>query len=64
MLLIRRLHLAEGESMRSIARAVGDFQDTVAKAVRNSVLPRSISGLPLRTVLAYSVVEPRIRCIC
>ena len=31
--LIRRLHLAEGESMRSIAERLGVSRNTVAKAV-------------------------------
>jgi transposase len=56
--LIRRLHLAEGESMRSIAERLGISRNTVAKAVRAGCPPKYVRA-PVES--AIRAVEPRIR---
>jgi transposase len=58
--LIRRLHLAEGESMRSIAARLGISRNTVAKAV-------SAEGPPVyvrtRQDSGIKAIEPAIRAL-
>lgn len=58
--LIRRLHLAEGESMRSIASRLGISRNTVAKAVR-AVDPPKYEPTPQES--AIKAVEPKIRAL-
>jgi transposase len=57
--LIRRLHLAEGESMRSIAERLGVSRNTVAKAVKAEGPPKYQRAA--RDTSAIRAVEPRIR---
>ena len=58
--LIRRLHLAEGESMRSIAARLGVSRNTVAKAVASGSPPKyeRASGDS-----AIRAMEPKIRAL-
>ncbi|WP_243399928.1 IS21 family transposase [Arthrobacter glacialis] len=58
--LIRRLHLGEGESMRSIAERLGISRNTVAKAVKSEGPPR-YERVPGDS--AIKAVEPRIRAL-
>jgi transposase len=57
--LIRRLHLAEGESMRSIAERLGISRNTVAKAVRAECPPKYQRAA--QETSAIRSAEPRIR---
>jgi transposase len=57
--LIRRLHLAEGESMRSIAERLGISRNTVAKAVKAEGPPKY--QREVQEISAIRAVEPRIR---
>lgn len=57
--LIRRLHLAEGESTRSIER-LGISRTTAARAVRSEVPPK-YERVPVAS--ANKAVEPRIRVL-
>jgi transposase len=57
--LIRRLHLAEGESMRSIAERLGISRNTVAKAVKAECPPKYQRAV--QETSAIRAVEPRIR---
>jgi transposase len=58
--LIRRLHLAEGESMRSIAARLGISRNTVAKAVSADGPPTYVRA-PQDSEI--KVVEPAIRAL-
>ncbi|TLM82972.1 IS21 family transposase [Pseudarthrobacter sp. NamE2] len=58
--LIRRLHLAEGESMRSIAARLGISRNTVAKAV-SSDSPPAYARAPQDS--GIKAVEPAIRAL-
>jgi transposase len=58
--LIRRLHLAEGESMRSIAERLGISRNTVAKAVRADGPPKYVRAPQQSRIKA---VEPAIRAL-
>jgi transposase len=58
--LIRRLHLAEGESMRSIAARLGISRNTVAKAVSADSPPTYVR---LPQVSGIKAVEPAIRAL-
>jgi transposase len=58
--LIRRLHLAEGESMRSIAARLGISRNTVAKAVSAEGPPTYVRA-PLDS--GIKAVEPAIRAL-
>ncbi|MFD0044184.1 IS21 family transposase [Pseudarthrobacter sp. CC4] len=58
--LIRRLHLAEGESMRSIAARLGISRNTVAKAVSSEGPPAYVRAPQDSGIKA---VEPAIRAL-
>ncbi|RAM35466.1 IS21 family transposase [Arthrobacter globiformis] len=58
--LIRRLHLAEGESMRSIAARLGISRNTVAKAVSSDGPPAYVRAPQDSGIKA---VEPAIRAL-
>jgi transcriptional regulator with XRE-family HTH domain len=58
--LIRRLHLAEGESMRSIAARLGISRNTVAKAVCSEGPPTYVRAPQDSGIKA---VEPSIRAL-
>lgn len=58
--LIRRLHLAEGESMRSIAARLGISRNTLAKAVSAEGPPTYVRA-PLNS--GIKAVEPAIRAL-
>ncbi|MBT2568202.1 helix-turn-helix domain-containing protein, partial [Arthrobacter sp. ISL-85] len=58
--LIRRLHLAEGESMRSIAARLGISRNTVAKAVSADGPPTYVRAPRDSGIKA---VEPAIRAL-
>ncbi|MDF9277606.1 IS21 family transposase [Arthrobacter sp. EH-1B-1] len=58
--LIRRLHLAEGESMRSIAARLGVSRNTVAKAVSADGPPAYVRAPQASGIKA---VEPAVRAL-
>lgn len=58
--LMRRLHLAEGESMRSIAARLGVSRDTVAKAVASGSPPKDERAAGDSAIRA---IEPKIRAL-
>lgn len=58
--LIRRLHLAEAESMRSIAARLGISRNTVAKAVSSEGPPTYVRAAQDSGIKA---VEPAIRAL-
>ena len=57
---IRRLHRAEGMSIRAIARRVGVARNTVREALRSTVPPRYVRKGPGSAVDAF---EPAIRAL-